>query len=157
MLSGLSITVQRQSTIAYTEAQNITPEATVGISSSVAWRSPVSMSRTRRFQALPDIVRDAKLEAEISSTQTKNVFHKSTPTVRRMRIEELWVRDMELGHGAYGIVHLERCEQKTKTKLRAVKQIRKIIAPGHAFDYASELEAVMKFSHQKVSVILHPS
>ncbi|KAJ6786525.1 hypothetical protein PWT90_07044 [Aphanocladium album] len=106
------------------------------------------MSTGRQSQALPDIVRDSKLEAEIFSTYTKNVLYLSKPGVRqRQRIEERWVRENGLGHGAYGIVHLERCDTGDNPRLRAVKQIRKVIMPGTEFDYAAELEAIMKFSH----------
>ncbi|TQW10191.1 protein kinase [Cordyceps javanica] len=102
------------------------------------------------FPALPDIVRDARLEAEFFTTHTKIVSYASGTSVheRRLRIEELWFRDRQLGHGAYGIVHLERCERGGRARLRAVKQIKKNIASGEPLDYARELEAIMKFSHQ---------
>ncbi|EGX96408.1 protein kinase, putative [Cordyceps militaris CM01] len=107
------------------------------------------MDRSNLVKSLPDIVRDAKIEAEIYPNQTKNIFYISTRSVRKKRIEELWVRDRELGRGGYGIVHLERCKTDGRTKVRAVKQIRKAAVPGQEFDYLRELEAVMKFSHPK--------
>ncbi|KAM3512877.1 hypothetical protein MY11210_003507 [Beauveria gryllotalpidicola] len=106
------------------------------------------MSRRQPSETLPDIVADAKLEAEVHSKYTKHFYNSSTPTTRQRCREEKWVRDKELGRGAFGVVHLERCEDRIGTALRAVKRISKIIH-GHKVDYKRELEAVMKFSHAK--------
>ncbi|KAJ3494127.1 hypothetical protein NLG97_g4278 [Lecanicillium saksenae] len=107
------------------------------------------MSARHQFHALPDLVRDSKLEGETFSAYTKNVIYVSRPGVReRERIEERWNREQELGHGAYGTVRLERCDTGNNTRLRAVKEIRKMLTPGYEFDYGAELEAIMKFSHR---------
>ncbi|KAM3472477.1 hypothetical protein MY8738_008848 [Beauveria namnaoensis] len=106
------------------------------------------MNRRQPSEPLPDIVADAKLEAEVHSNYTKHFYNSSSSTTRRRIRVEIWSRDKELGHGAFGVVHRERCDDGTVTKLRAVKTIRKTIS-GHKVDFTRELEAVMKFSHGK--------
>ncbi|KAM3510134.1 hypothetical protein MY10362_000173 [Beauveria mimosiformis] len=106
------------------------------------------MNRRLPSEPLPDIVADAELEAEVHSEYTKHFYRSSSSTTRQRSREETWVRVKELGRGAFGKVYLERCEDSKGRKSRAVKRIRKIIS-GHKVDYTRELEAVMKFSHEK--------
>ncbi|KAM3456708.1 hypothetical protein MY3296_001663 [Beauveria thailandica] len=101
----------------------------------------------RPSKPLSDIVADAEIEAEVHSNYTNHVYYSSSSTREKSR-EETWVRVKELGHGAFGVVYLERCEESRRTRSRAVKKIRKVIS-GHNVDYTRELEAVMKFSHEK--------
>jgi calcium/calmodulin-dependent protein kinase I len=107
-----------------------------------------------RPEVIPDLVHDSKLETKILAGYTQHVFYRSGRSVleRRVRQEERWVRERFLGQGAYGTVHLERCEGSVNdSKLRAVKEIRKCVIPGQDLNYIRELEAIAKFSHAKVS------
>lgn len=111
------------------------------------------MSVGQQLQQLPDIVRDSKLETEIFDAYTQHIFYISGSSARErhMRREERWVRDQFLGQGAYGTVYLERCEQKdNSSRLRAVKEIKKFVVAGKELEYTRELEAISKFSHQRV-------
>ena len=101
---------------------------------------------------LSDLVRDSKLEATVSHAGTLQVIYRSNRSARRRRVrtEEQWLRDGFLGEGAFGTVYKERCEQGGQIKLRAVKEIKKRISIGEEIDYTRELEAVAKFSHERV-------
>ena len=107
---------------------------------------------------LSDLVRDSKLEATVSHEGTLQAIYRSSRSARRrrVRIEERWIRDGFLGQGAFGTVHKERCEQGGQIKLRAIKEIKKKVAVGEEIDYTRELEAVAKFSHERVSTIRLP-
>lgn len=99
---------------------------------------------------LPDIVTDSRLETIITAEFTEHVSYTSGPSARLVRTRERWVRDGPkafLGQGAYGTVYRERCGDN----VRAVKEIRKFVQSGEEIDFTRELEAVMKFSHRKVS------
>ena len=104
-----------------------------------------------------DLVRDSKLECTISSNSTVHVKHVSDPAtgLRRVRTEELWQRTKQLGQGGFGIVWLEKCTSGPNNgKARAVKCIAKVLAePSRAssvVDYNRELEAIAKFSQERV-------
>lgn len=99
-----------------------------------------------------DLVRDSKIETEWLDSCLRHVFYESGPSARLRRIcrEERWVRQKFVGRGAFGNVYLEQCEVGSSQKLRAVKEIKKSVIPGEELDYMRELEAVAKFSHQKV-------
>jgi serine/threonine protein kinase len=93
-----------------------------------------------------DLVRDSKLETRIFDDQTVHSYIR-----QRIYQEEYWKRERLLGRGSYGQVWLEKCTSSNKTgKLRAVKEIRKE-PNSNAIEYDRELEAVAKFSHDKVS------
>ncbi|KAI1208018.1 uncharacterized protein F4807DRAFT_162160 [Annulohypoxylon truncatum] len=112
------------------------------------------MSARQLIQSLSDIVRDSRLETEIFSAYTQHTVYVSGYSARERHVpkEERWVRDRFLGQGAYGTVHLERCEQRDGTaKLRAVKQIKKYNVAGKELEYMRELEAISKFSHNRYS------
>jgi serine/threonine protein kinase len=68
-----------------------------------------------------------------------------------MRKEERWERRGNLGSGTFGTVWLEKLiTDNSEEKYRAVKEIKKDIRQSGAIDYSRELEAIAKFSHQKV-------
>jgi serine/threonine protein kinase len=68
-----------------------------------------------------------------------------------MRIEERWERGRNLGTGSFGTVWLEKLvTENGEEKHRALKEIRKGVQLPKAIDYSRELEAIAKFSHQKV-------
>lgn len=66
-------------------------------------------------------------------------------------MEERWERGRNLGAGSFGTVWLEKLvTENDEEKYRAVKGIRKGVQRSKAIDYSRELEAIAKFSHQKV-------
>lgn len=102
--------------------------------------------------AAKELVDDMKLVAEIYPDGT---YH---PTFEPEYIggilsqkKEFWRREEDLGEGAYGKVWLERCTiSEGRSKLRAVKRIRKPKNPSHMVYCDQELEAFAKFSQHKV-------
>jgi hypothetical protein len=61
------------------------------------------------------------------------------------------VREDNLGTGAFGTVWLEKLiTENGEEKYRAVKEIRKRVHGSKIIDYNRELEAIAKFSHQRV-------
>ncbi|KAF7544868.1 hypothetical protein G7Z17_g9615 [Cylindrodendrum hubeiense] len=100
-----------------------------------------------------DLVRDSQLTTRfLPGGATQHAIY-STPVQsgrrRRIRVEETWRREKELGNGTFGRVWLEGCVAGPATgKLRAVKEIDKNSAVSF-IDYSRELEAVAKFSHEK--------
>lgn len=106
-----------------------------------------------------DLVRDSKIETEFSDSCFRHVFYDTGESAkqRRVRREERWVRRNFVGRGAYGSVYLEQCVTGTSKKIRAVKEVKKSVVAGQELDYVRELEAVAKFSHQKVSLSKDPS
>lgn len=102
---------------------------------------------------LSDLVRDSKLETQLLGSSIQHIFYDtgSSAKQRRVRREERWARQKFVGQGAYGRVYLEQCETGGSSRLRAVKEIKKSVTIGEEIDYMRELEAVAKFSHQKVN------
>jgi hypothetical protein len=114
--------------------------------------SSISGSRT-----IPDLVRDSKLETAFAPNGqvVRHVSYVTNPRMRRRRVrkEEIWERQSELGSGAFGRVWLEKCATGDDIgKLRAVKEITKLQRQSRSseIDYNRELEAIAKFSHKKV-------
>jgi hypothetical protein len=105
--------------------------------------------------SLTDLVLDYKIETVFfaEGSQTRHVRTLGSSTRRQqLRVEEMWQRQRVLGQGAYGTVWLERCvEGRDKNAVRAVKEIKKdqTVAPSNLH---RELEAIFKFSHEKVSL-----
>ncbi|MCJ1268036.1 hypothetical protein MMC22_007922 [Lobaria immixta] len=65
---------------------------------------------------------------------------------KKVRKEERWMREKELGRGSSGVVWLERCIQgDSEGKVRAVKKVEKL----KSSDYYRELEAIALFSLSK--------
>ncbi|UKZ73157.1 hypothetical protein TrVFT333_000798 [Trichoderma virens FT-333] len=95
---------------------------------------------------LPDIVRDWKIEAEVSGDYTKHIVYESglSARERHIRKEETWKRQRLLGQGGYGTVYLEKCTQGDQPKLRAVKKIK-----SQDVEHSRELEAILRFSHKR--------
>jgi serine/threonine protein kinase len=102
---------------------------------------------------ISDLVRDSKLETKFGLGYTQHIYHVSgdNPRQRKMRIEERWERGRNLGTGSFGTVWLEKLvTENGEKKYRALKEIRKGVQLPKAIDYRRELEAIAKFSHQKV-------
>lgn len=105
-----------------------------------------------------DLVRDSKLDTAFVGGATLHVFLVSEPALRQRRrqVKEKWVREERLGAGSYGSVWLESCtDGRKKGELRAVKEISKLSSGASAdfIDYGRELEAIAKFSNEKVQFL----
>jgi hypothetical protein len=66
---------------------------------------------------------------------------------RKVKVENKWFRQRELGVGSCGVVHLETTEDGQE---RALKSIRKTLAARLKIDYRRELAAISIFSKAKV-------
>jgi hypothetical protein len=91
-----------------------------------------------------DLVSDSKL----TTTVEPNALH------RKIRQEQHWKRAVRVGEGAYGTIWLEKLVAGDfRVNERAVKIIKKHARQALVIDYSRELEAIVKFSHPKVSHI----
>lgn len=102
---------------------------------------------------MSDLVKDAKLPTKLDPEYTTHTFLESTSVSgrrgRRREREEVWKRKRHLGIGIFGTVWLEECVSDGN-KLRVIKEVRKIAPDSKPMDYNRELEAIAKFSQQKV-------
>ena len=104
------------------------------------------------FEQLSDLVRDSKLETSFRDSLTIHMFRDAAHRAALPR-KEVWKRVRELGFGGNGRVWLEECVEGQKPggpSLRATKEIR-LRHHSHAVDYRRELDALAKFSQDKVS------
>jgi hypothetical protein len=104
--------------------------------------------------SLPDLVRDNRLETSFEDNFTIHHFDDSDDEAERrsQQRSEYWKDTDALGRGACGEVHLQRCVKGKRThEFRAVKKIARSLSRADQFDYVSELEAIAKFSHKRVS------
>jgi hypothetical protein len=108
---------------------------------------------------LADLVRDTKLEVVVFADHAVHTCYVPDPEMRRRRarVKERWERKAGrlLGRGGFGQVWLEQCAAGPAAgQMRAVKGIPKGGLPGSnaavAIDYARELEAIAKFSQDRV-------
>ncbi|KAI9690150.1 MAG: hypothetical protein M1822_009111 [Bathelium mastoideum] len=100
--------------------------------------------------AVPDLVRDSKLETRHTNGHTIHRYLEASSNRRRVPREEYWKRERDLGHGSFGRVWLEKCVKgNSKGELRAVKMVRNFSKSSSAVDFNRELEAVAKFSNAK--------
>jgi len=103
---------------------------------------------------IPDLVHLSRLEVRLSSDshdirQTISI-HGSSPARRKVREQQLWRREEQLGKGGFGTVYLEKCLEGSQTGVvRAVKELRKMANDN----YNRELEAAALFSHPRVRVM----
>lgn len=105
---------------------------------------------------LSDLARDSKLETRFHGKYTRHRFIESDPIqgARDVVREEYWTREKLVGSGAFGRVWCERCVKGAKDyNIRAVKEIIKPPSYGKRVDYSRELEAIAKFSHERVRSI----
>ncbi|TKA68937.1 hypothetical protein B0A49_05344 [Cryomyces minteri] len=84
---------------------------------------------------MDDLIEYFRLDTNFSTYFTEHSVYQ-----QGRRVQERWVRNKELGRGAFGKVWLE--VEGNKGKTRAVKQIQK----GSNIDYVKELGAIAKFS-----------
>ncbi|KAK2771851.1 calcium/calmodulin-dependent protein kinase type 1B [Colletotrichum kahawae] len=105
-----------------------------------------------------DLVQGLKLETSFSPSYTQHTFNKRGTSGRewKIRVHERWTRKKRLGQGSYGTVWLETCERPARRHspaVRAVKEIPVDSTVTEKMDYYRELEAVMKFSQERVGSI----
>jgi hypothetical protein len=112
------------------------------------------MSSNADVLRLPDLVRDNKLETNFDGRFTVHRYDDSDEDGRRRSNQrfEYW-EDVEwLARGGFGEVSLQRCVKgKLADEFRAVKKINRHAMQSQRIDYVSELEAIAKFSHRRVS------
>lgn len=108
---------------------------------------------------LSDLVLDTQIRVEFHQTaHHRFVFEPATSTtrptkyVRRRETQHVWVRERLLGHGSYGDVYLHRCTSAddNEAALQAVKKIDKARMVANKINYHKEIEAIAKFSQEKV-------
>jgi hypothetical protein len=103
---------------------------------------------------LPDSVLDSRLRTRFRDSIIVHTHLEIDNVGRRFSREEHWRTEQYLGRGGYGLVRLERCIAKDanqRNSLRAVKIISKPLNPSQTFDFNRELEAISKFSNDRVS------
>ncbi len=105
---------------------------------------------------LSDLVRDNQLETSFEDKFTIHHYDDSDGEEQRRSSyrSEYWEESGWLARGGFGEVLLQRCVKGRRTpELRAVKKIARSMARhgGKQFDFVSELEAIAKFSHRRVS------
>jgi hypothetical protein len=97
---------------------------------------------------LPDLVQDSKLRTVFRDSTTIHLHLEIDETGRRFSQEEHWKWEQHLGQGGFGEVKLQRCITKA-AKLDSVRAVK--IMDKKSFDYNRELEAIAKFSNDRVS------
>ncbi|KPM38063.1 hypothetical protein AK830_g8503 [Neonectria ditissima] len=113
---------------------------------------PRHQQTSNQHHRVPDLVRDSQLITRFfpdgSTQHTVHVTSNHASRRRRIRVEETWHPEREIGNGTFGRVWLQRCGSGPATgSLRAVKEMQK--DPSLPVDYTRELEAMAKFSHEK--------
>ncbi|MCJ1325555.1 hypothetical protein MMC10_002218 [Thelotrema lepadinum] len=106
--------------------------------------------RTSLLTRLPELVRDSRLEASLSSEGSIIHLHHDRPGRRARPRQERWTVTRRLGRGSYGIVSLIEAEQQGATTFRAVKRIT-YQSPTSVAYYQHELETLAKFSNPRVT------
>ena len=99
-----------------------------------------------------DLVADSRLEARFPNDGTTvHTFIELDKSHRRIQREEYWKRERYVGRGGFGRVQLEKCiAGEKRNSLRAVKVIDKPSNSTKTTDLYRELEAIAKFSHDRV-------
>ncbi|KAK7408671.1 hypothetical protein QQX98_009139 [Neonectria punicea] len=111
------------------------------------------MSSTDQSDGLTEIVRDSRLPATFRCDGQQSYTIHSRPTVHWSRPnQEVWKHERDLVRGGFGLVELQSIETEPgRIQYRAVKSID--IADHQSKTkrslYMRELEALVKFSHEK--------
>jgi len=99
-----------------------------------------------------DLVQDSRLETEFLDGSTVHTFIEPYGRNRRTSRKEYWRLERHLGRGGFGHVQLEKCTAgESRDMMRAVKIINKSDSTRRKpMDLNRELEAIAKFSHNRV-------
>jgi hypothetical protein len=103
-----------------------------------------------------DLVQDSRLETEFLDGSTVHTFIEPYGRNRRISRKEYWRLERRLGRGGFGQIQLEKCTAgESKDTMRAVKIINKQSGSTRRkpMDFNRELEAIIKFSHNRVGRI----
>lgn len=104
---------------------------------------------------MSELVKDARLPTKLDPEHTIHTFQESSHVAgrraRRREREEIWRKKRYLGIGAFGTVSLEECVSDSGSRLRAVREVRRIAQDATPIDFNRELEAIAKLSQQKVA------
>ena len=96
-----------------------------------------------------DLLEYFKLDAQYTSDHTLQVSYAKRPGISRckVRTEQRWYRDREIGHGTFGSVWLEvNRKGQGVTAQRAVKEVSKRLMQRSGIDYRRELLALSTLS-----------
>lgn len=109
---------------------------------------------------LSDLVLDTQIRVNFDQTLHQTAHHRFTfewvtlsgRFTRRREREDVWIKGRLLGRGSYGNVYLHQCStgEGGRPQLQAVKVIDKAQMAAHRINYHKEVEAIAKFSQQKV-------
>lgn len=107
---------------------------------------------------IPDLVSDTELKTTFVPDCTKETVHSFNESDRvsgRRNIvrTEHWHRRTRIGKGGYGEVWIEKCIKGGKSGSPVVRAVKQMPTGEHVerSQYLRELEAIAKFSQQKVS------
>lgn len=122
-------------------------------------REPTKPETHDALDDFPEIVRDSRLsQATIQQDGGRTyTIHNRGARSRAAARNDIWMRQKLLGQGGFGLVHLEvkQMEKSGQPEYRAVKTFR--MKDGHLkirqTHYVRELEAIAKFSQNKVGFI----
>jgi serine/threonine protein kinase len=100
-----------------------------------------------------DLVQDTKLFTHFKDSITIHTFRDIDTERGHFNREEHWKREQHLGRGGFGQVYLQKCVVGTKQgSMRAVKVVHKPADSHICRSLDRELEAIAKFSHDRVSI-----
>jgi hypothetical protein len=102
-----------------------------------------------------DLIWDSKLDTRFDPGFTVHTYREVLTSSERRVVQrqEYWHRESRVGGGEYACVWLEKCMHGHRdVELQAVKEVStKPLRGGRQIKYSRELEAIAKFSHDKVS------
>lgn len=105
---------------------------------------------------LSDLVLDSKIRVSCHGTAHHRFTFEPITTVsggytRRRERQHIWTKESLLGKDSYGEVHLHKCSTDGgRNELQAVKMIDKSFMARKRINYHKEVEAIAKFSQEKV-------
>jgi len=101
---------------------------------------------------LPDLVIDSKLSTRFHDTIAIHSYPEIDENGSRFSREEMWKCERIVGRGGFGQVQIQRSVAKGAKEglLRAVKAINKPLHSSGPSDFNGELEAIAKFSNDRV-------
>jgi hypothetical protein len=96
-----------------------------------------------------DLIEHFKLDAQCDNDRTIVTEHVSDTArgMREVRVETIWYKEKDIGHGSFGEVWLEaQRDGGQMTATRAIKKIGKRRMKSFKIDYKRELYALAKLS-----------